>query len=298
MIGKKKAKDVQFVREATEMQFDETGNRKRRHKFGDEEEFEQEQEERRRRAALDKEFKNFAEKIADAGRSEGLSVDIPYRELGFNGVPSRSSVLIQPTTDCLVQLTEPPFTSITLSEIEIVHLERVQFGLRNFDMVVVFKDYNRPPIHINTIPVESLDPVKDWLDGCDIPFSEGPLNLNWATIMKTVTSDPHGFFADGGWAFLSTESDDEEGLEEEEESAFEVSDSELAQSDESSEDESDFDEAASDEMDDEGSEDDLSEEGEDWDELERKAARKDREAAAGMQEEEPKAKKGASKKKR
>ncbi|KAI2474619.1 FACT complex protein [Pyrenophora tritici-repentis] len=289
MLGKKKTKDVQFVREATEMQFDETGNRKRRHKFGDEEEFEQEQEERRRRAALDKEFKNFAEKIADAARNENVSVDIPYRELGFNGVPSRSSVLVQPTTDCLVQLTEPPFTCLTLSEIEIVHLERVQFGLRNFDMVVVFKDYNRPPVHINTIPVESLDPVKDWLDSVDIPFSEGPLNLNWATIMKTVTSDPHQFFADGGWSFLSTETDDEGEGEEEEESAFEVSESELAISDESS-DESDFDENASEEMSDEGSEDEFSE-GESWDELDKKAAKKDKEAAHEDDEDDGKAKK-------
>ncbi|CAE7208385.1 hypothetical protein CFE70_009129 [Pyrenophora teres f. teres 0-1] len=289
MLGKKKTKDVQFVREATEMQFDETGNRKRRHKFGDEEEFEQEQEERRRRAALDKEFKNFAEKIADAARNENVSVDIPYRELGFNGVPSRSSVLVQPTTDCLVQLTEPPFTCLTLSEIEIVHLERVQFGLRNFDMVVVFKDYNRPPVHINTIPVESLDPVKDWLDSVDIPFSEGPLNLNWATIMKTVTSDPHQFFADGGWSFLSTETDDEGDGEEEEESAFEVSESELAISDESSE-ESDFDENASEEMSDEGSEDEFSE-GESWDELDKKAAKKDKEAAHEDDEDDGKAKK-------
>ncbi|KAL1796202.1 hypothetical protein ACET3X_004742 [Alternaria dauci] len=292
MLGKKKTKDVQFVREATEMQFDETGNRKRRHKFGDEEEFEQEQEERRRRAALDKEFKNFAEKIADAARNENVSVDIPYRELGFNGVPSRSSVLVQPTTDCLVQLTEPPFTCLTLSEIEIVHLERVQFGLRNFDMVVVFKDYNRPPVHINTIPVESLDPVKDWLDSVDIPFTEGPLNLNWATIMKTVTSDPHQFFADGGWSFLSNETDDEGDGEEEEESAFEVSESELAISDESSE-ESDFDENASEEMSDEGSEDEFSE-GESWDELDKKAAKKDKEDRAnggGGSEDEGKARK-------
>jgi nucleosome binding factor SPN SPT16 subunit len=289
MLGKKKTKDVQFVREATEMQFDETGNRKRRHKFGDEEEFEQEQEERRRRAALDKEFKSFAEKIADAARNENVSVDIPYRELGFNGVPSRSSVLVQPTTDCLVQLTEPPFTCLTLSEIEIVHLERVQFGLRNFDMVVVFKDYNRPPVHINTIPVESLDPVKDWLDSVDIPFSEGPLNLNWATIMKTVSSDPHQFFADGGWSFLATDTDDEGDGEEEEESAFEVSESELAISDESSE-ESDFDENASEDMSDEGSEEDFSE-GESWDELDKKAARKDKEAAHEDDEDDGKGKK-------
>ena len=126
LIGKKKTKDVQFYREATDMQFDETGTRKRKHRYGDEEEFEAEQEERRRRALLDKEFKNFAEKIADAGRNENVQVDIPFRELGFNGVPARSSVWVQPSTDCLVQLTEPPFLVITLSEIEIVHLERVQ----------------------------------------------------------------------------------------------------------------------------------------------------------------------------
>jgi Xaa-Pro aminopeptidase len=126
MIGKRKTRDIQFYREATEMQFDETGNRRRKHRYGDEEEFEAEQEERRRRAALDREFKAFAEKIADAGKDEGVDVDIPFREIGFTGVPNRSNVLIQPTTDALVQLTEPPFLVVSLNEIEIAHLERVQ----------------------------------------------------------------------------------------------------------------------------------------------------------------------------
>lgn len=132
-------------------------------------------------------------------------------------------------------------------------------------------------MHINTIPVESLEGVKDWLDSVDIPFTEGPLNLNWTTIMKTVTSDPHGFFADGGWSFLAAESDSEDGDESDEESAFELSESELNESDESSEDDSEFDDDASAEA----SEEDLSgeeeSEGEDWDELERKAKKKDRE---------------------
>lgn len=274
IIGKKKTRDVQFYREATEMQFDETGNRKRKHRYGDEEEFEAEQEERRRRAQLDKEFKSFAEKIADAGKNEELNVDMPFRELSFNGVPARSSVTILPTTDCLVQLTEPPFTVVTLNDIEVVHLERVQFGLKNFDMVIVFKDFTKAPAHINTIPVESLDSVKDWLDSVDIPYSEGPLNLNWATIMKTVIADPHQFFADGGWSFLSTESDDEDGSDEEEESAFEASEGDMA-SDESSEDDSEFDEEASAEASDEDVSDEESG-GEDWDEMEKKAKKKDK----------------------
>lgn len=126
MIGKRKTRDVQFYREATDMAFDETGNRKRKHRYGDEEEFEQEQEERRRRAELDRMFKSFAEKISDAGREYNISVDIPFRELSFNGVPHRSNVLMAPATDALVQLTEPPFTVITLDEIEVTHLERIQ----------------------------------------------------------------------------------------------------------------------------------------------------------------------------
>ena len=193
MIGKRKTKDVQFFREATDMQFDETGNRKRKHRFGDEEEFEAEQEERRRRAELDKQFLGFAKKIEDAARDTNLRVDMPFRDLSFHGVPSRSNVIIQPTTDCLIQLTEPPFLVVTLDDIELVHLERVAFGLKNFDMVVIFKDYSRTPQHINTIPMESIDQVKDWLDSVEIPFYEGALNLQWQTIMKTVVADPHEF---------------------------------------------------------------------------------------------------------
>lgn len=274
MIGKRKTRDVQFYREATEMQFDETSNRRRKHRYGDEEEFEAEQEERRRRAALDREFKAFAEKLADNGKDEGVDVDIPFREIGFTGVPNRSNVLIQPTTDALVQLTEPPFLVITLNEIEIAHLERVQFGLKNFDLVFVFKDFHRPPVHINTIPVEALEAVKDWLDSVDIAFTEGPLNLNWSTIMKTVVSDPYGFYADGGWSFLAAESDSEDGSDDEEESAFELSESGLAAADESSEEESDFDDDASADASEEISGDEES--GEDWDELEKKAKKKDR----------------------
>ncbi|TVY40043.1 FACT complex subunit [Lachnellula subtilissima] len=288
LIGKKKTKDVQFYREATDIQFDETGNRKRKYRYGDEEEFEAEQEERRRRADLDRQFKAFAEKIAEAGKNENVDVDVPFRELGFSGVPFRSNVFCQPSTDCLVQLTEPPFMVITLEDIEIAHLERVQFGLKNFDMVFVFKDYHRAPYHINTIPVESLENVKEWLDSVNITFSEGPLNLNWPTIMKTVTADPHQFFLDGGWSFLSNDTDDDDDDEESEESAFEMSDEELAESEQSSDEESDFASDASADASDVS--DDGESEGEDWDELEKKAKRKDRDAGHSDEEEAPKKK--------
>ncbi|CAO1629005.1 unnamed protein product [Parajaminaea phylloscopi] len=280
IIGKKKTRDIQFYREASDVQFDETGNRKRKYRTGDEDELELEQEERRRRAQLNKEFKKFAEAVAES--SDDLTVDTPYRELGFDGVPFRTNVWLAPTNDCLVHLTDAPFTVVTLAEVEIAHLERVQYGLKNFDLVFVFKDFTKPPLHINSIPTQSLDNVKEWLDSVDILVSEGPVNLQWNQILRTIQEDPYDFFVNGGWTFLRS-GDDDSGSEDESEegSAYEDSDA-FAESESESEDE---DESGSNfEDDDDGSDasgsdaglDSDESEGMDWDEMEKKAARADR----------------------
>lgn len=281
LMGKKKIQDVQFYREASDMAVDETSiGRKSQMKFrryGDEDELEQEQEERRKRAALDKEFKYFADAIAEASNGM-LTVESTFRDLGFQGVPSRSAVFCMPTTDCLVQLIEPPFLVINLEEVEICILERVQFGLKNFDMVFVYKDFNKPVTHVNTVPIESLDFLKQWLTDMDIPYTVSSINLNWSTIMKSLQEDPHQFFLDGGWTFLATGSDDEASDASEEE----ISEYEASEEDPSDESAFSDEDAYSEEEDfsDEGSEEvsggDESEEGDDWDELEKKAAKADR----------------------
>ncbi|EPQ58254.1 SPT16-domain-containing protein [Gloeophyllum trabeum ATCC 11539] len=282
MIGKRKAWDVQFFREASDVQFDETGNRKRKYRYGDEDEIEMEQQERKRRQMLNKEFRMFAEKIAEAATAstgDTLEPDIPFRELSFEGVPFRTNVRLQPTTECLVYLSDPPFLVVTLSEIEIASLERVQFGLKQFDLVLIFKDFTKPPLHINSIPSAQLDDVKNWLDSVDIPLSEGPVNLNWGPIMKTINEDPYDFFQQGGWSFLGGatggESDKEESSEEESEYEEEPAESDYS---ESEDEESDYgDSAGSDEG--SGSDFDDDSDGDDWDELERKAAKSDRKRA-------------------
>ncbi len=55
-----------------------------------------------------------------------------------------------------------------------------------------------------------------FLSSCDICYTEGPQTLNWAKIMKTITDDLNGFFLNGGWTFLESESTDtpEEGAPE------------------------------------------------------------------------------------
>ena len=48
-------------------------------------------------------------------RDQNLEFEVPFRELGFHGVPHRSNSFIMPTVNCLVELTEMPFTVLTLS---------------------------------------------------------------------------------------------------------------------------------------------------------------------------------------
>jgi nucleosome binding factor SPN SPT16 subunit len=183
---------------------------------------------------------------------------------------------LQPTTDCLVQLTELPFLVITLSDVEIVHLERINFGLKNFDIVFVFKDFKQPVVHVNSVPVDQLEAVKEWLDSVDICFTEGPVNLSWPQIMKTVNDDPAAFFNEGGWSFLLPTGGEGEEEEEEEISEFEMESSEVARSESESDVSSMGTISESDDYSGSGSGSGEEEsEGEDWDELERKAAEKD-----------------------
>ncbi|KAL0422131.1 UNVERIFIED_CONTAM: FACT complex subunit SPT16 [Sesamum latifolium] len=137
-----------------------------------------------------------------------LEFDQPLRELGFHGVPYKASAFIVPTSSCLVELIETPFLVISLSDIEIVNLERVGLAQKNFDMAIVFKDFKRDVMRIDSIPSTSLDGIKEWLDTTDIKYYESRLNLNWRPILKTIMDDPQQFIEEGGWEFLNLEATD------------------------------------------------------------------------------------------
>lgn len=159
-----------------------------------------------------------------------------------------------------------------------MHFERVQLSLKNFDMVFIFKDYAKKISMVTAIPMTMLDHVKEWLNSCDIKYTEGVQSLNWGKIMKTIVDDPEGFFDSGGWNFLDPESDgeDEDDDDSDEDETFNMSEDEDEASEESDSDE-DFtddsnisDEEYSDELDSDESS------GKDWSDLEAEAAEDDR----------------------
>ncbi|CAD6184168.1 unnamed protein product [Caenorhabditis auriculariae] len=269
MWGKKKYKDVQFYTEVGEI----TTDLGKYHHMQDRDDVHSEQVEREMRRKLNAAFASFTDKVRRLTNDQ-VDFDSPFTDLGFFGVPYRSSCTLRPTSLCLVNLTEwPPFI-VTLSEVELVHFERVSFQLKNFDMVFVFKDYARKTQMVQQIPMNSLDTIKEWLNSCDIRYTEGIQSLNWPKIMKTIVDDPEDFFETGGWKFLDTHSDDE-GAEDESESedSYDPSDSEGSEED-SDEDESEGEQTESE--DEEGSLDSDESEGKEWSDLEEEAARADK----------------------
>lgn len=285
MFGKKKHVDVQFYTEVGEITTD-LGKHQHMH---DRDDLAAEQSERELRDKLKTAFKSFCEKV-ETMTKQSVEFDVPFRELGFPGAPFRSTVLLQPTSGSLVNLTEWPPLVITLEDVELVHFERVQFHLRNFDMIFVFKDYQKKIAMINAIPMNMLDHVKEWLNSCDIHYSEGIQSLNWTKIMKTITDDPVGFIENGGWTFLDPDSEGEDNgndeSEDEEDDAYEPTDSNHEDDEDS---DSEYSEVSEDEEDDESSEDLGSDEesGKDWSDLEREAAEEDREKERYREDEKP-----------
>jgi len=258
-------------------------------RYRDEDGLMEEQQERIRRRRWNEKFLQFVKDLesrisADNNIRNKLEFDIPYRELAFTGVPGKATVDVMPTVHSLVALDDQPPMVLMLAEVEIAVFERVQFGLKNFDLVFVFKDFSRAPSRIDSIPVNFLEPIKHWLNSCDIVFYESQQNLLWKAVMKHINSDVEDFWREGGWSFLSDEAGEGEGGGEagsdaeiiEEESEFEVESDEA----DSEEDDSEEYETASSEEGSSDSDSDASgvsgdESGDDWDALESKALRDD-----------------------
>ncbi|XP_022082378.1 FACT complex subunit SPT16-like [Acanthaster planci] len=272
LFSNKRHVDIQFYTEVGEI----TTDLLKHHNIHDRDDIASEQAERELRHKLKAAFKSFIEKVESITKGD-IEFEVPFRDLGFPGVPHRSTVQLLPTSSCLVNVTEwPPFV-ISLEEVQLVHFERVQFHIKNFDMVFIFKDYTRKTAMVNAVPMNLLDNVKDWLNSCDIKYTEGIQSLNWSKIMKTILDDPEGFFENGGWNFLEPDSDGGEDEDEEsEEDAYEPSGSE-EEVDSNESDSDDYSEES--ESDSDYSEEELGsseESGKDWDELEKEAASADR----------------------
>lgn len=265
MIGKKKCKDVQFITEVVDSSLNLDGARRSAY---DPDELDDEQREREMRKRLNAAFKDFCKKVERVARHYEFNVefDIPYADMGFYGNCHREMVFLQPSVYCLVNLTELPNFVVTLSDVEHVHFERVSRATKNFDMTLIFKNWDIVPRTIVAIELKYFDRIQDWLNDVDITYTEGGLSMNWANVMKEVKLDDR-FYLDtdhegekkpAGWSWLNANADSDEEEEEDDESVYSEEDISSSEEEES-DDDSDFDEEESSEEED--GDDELEEEG-------------------------------------
>eukprot|EP01035_Chromulina_nebulosa_P019212 gene19212-25063_t len=245
MIGKKKQKDLQFFTEV----IDNSLNLDAARRFStDVDELDEEQREREMRRRLNLAFKEFSMKLEKVAEyyDHRLTIDVPYKKVGFFGNPNREMVYIQPTPNCLINLTERPTFLISLGDVEHVHFERVTFGTKNFDLTFIYRNWDIKPRTITSIDLKSKEVIQDWLNLVEIPHTIGTRTMNWVETMNIAkmsgarfyeNTDEDGIKKPPGWTFLSAEDIDND--EDDEEEDAEESDSEYSgESEESEEDES------------------------------------------------------------
>ena len=134
---------------------------------------------------------------------------MPNRSGSFYGNHFKQNSLLQPTNNCLINITEMPFFVCPLEDIEIVCFERVYANSKTFDIIIVMRDYENH-VKINAIPIKDCEKVKDWLDSCDIIFYEQGRTLNWTKFMVTIRRDFKKFVDDGGWMAWDEVDEEEE----------------------------------------------------------------------------------------
>ncbi|KAK2198277.1 bifunctional FACT complex subunit Spt16 [Babesia duncani] len=280
LVGKRKTSDVQFYCEVG-TQVDDLDNRRGR-SYNDPDETLEEMRDRELKRRLNSDFKTF---VSQLQQLSPLKIEVPYRELMFSGVPSKSNVELIPTANCLVHLVEwPPFV-LALDDIEIVSLERIQHGLRNFDMVMIHRDYSKPVKRVDLIPVEYLDVIKQWLNELGIVWYEGKNNLQWTNILNTILEDTASFVENGAFDGFMGDDDEDSVVEDEEDDEYQEEDSEYDEDGDDEDAEEDDDDDGSDYDDESLADEDEEENGEEeeedeeeglsWDELEERARRAD-----------------------
>ena len=162
VINKKDYSHIQFFTEVGLLTEDLNDPRKRT-RGHDYDEFEEEELERQAKEYYNKQFIEFCNYVEKHWKST-LKFDAPFPESGFHGSHAYNNVVILPTSYCFVSLVEHPFLVVAYSDVELVSLERIDNKIKNFDMIVVFKDYTRPVQTITNIPKNKLDMLKVWLE--------------------------------------------------------------------------------------------------------------------------------------
>jgi nucleosome binding factor SPN SPT16 subunit len=268
MIGKRKLEEVQVVAEVLEA-YDDLEKGRRGGDAGDEE---QEERDRKLLIQTNLEFMNFSRAVEG---KFGRSVETGIQKFSFSGVPQREMTVLRGSTRVLWAVTDFPFFTMSVSDIEMAHFERAMQGNKTFDVSFIPTSY-KAAIPVTSIAWSDLGVVKDWCLSANLPYAEHAINVAWPQMLKVIREDKdwEPWDAEGGWRTCMEDDEDEE--DDDDDSSYHESDDEDDDSDSDYSDEEssdlDWDESDSEpETESSGSEDDD----EYWEKMDRKAKDED-----------------------
>ncbi|XP_026387460.1 FACT complex subunit SPT16-like isoform X3 [Papaver somniferum] len=155
-----------------------------------------------------KDLQDFVDKVTNMWDSKPILTNLfESSEYEFHGFfPTKVRAVFALTSRFLVELVETNPIVVKLDEIEIVNL--AQLRPNEIDMTVVFGDFSRDVLEINSIPLESLAEIKHCLNYANVKYYQNERDLNWNEEVKKFRDSPQKFIMEGGWESLNLEAGD------------------------------------------------------------------------------------------
>lgn len=286
MVSRRKTFEIQFYTEVR-AQTEDLSMRRSANAY-DPDEILEEQREEEMKVRLNKVFQDFVVKTQKIPGFK-LKFELPSEDFAISGVYHRANCPIFLCTKSIVSVQEWPPLVVHMDDVEIAVFERVTPATREFDMVLIYKDYSQTPYSITMIPQSGMVDLKTFFGDIKMVWYVLPMNMQWKAVMQEITGDIAKFVENGGfqsWFDTAEDDDDDDAAQEDDGSDFEVSEDcesgdDDMDSDEEPSEESEDDDDDDDDDDDSEFEDEEDEEGKSWDELEREAEEEDRRQQKG-----------------
>ncbi|CAD7953453.1 unnamed protein product [Amoebophrya sp. A25] len=186
IINKKRTRMVQFFCEVLNTTEDLTNGRRQ---AGDER-----MEDERERILVNRinqAFRQFINNTWNLMKEDGtpLTFEYPYQNLKFQGVHHRASVAIMPTVHCFVALQEWPAFCLPYKDIELAVFERFTMDLKEFDLIFILKDYQKPVVKISAIPNREYgERLKQIFTQNGLVYYTYEQQMKWTEVMKEAIS--------------------------------------------------------------------------------------------------------------
>lgn len=88
---------------------------------------------------------------------------------------------------------ESPFFIVSYDEVDIACLERIMPNFKSFDLVFVFKSYEKGWVRIESIDKSHLDKIKQWLTDKEISYYSVTNTLMWKNMLFSINRDLNTF---------------------------------------------------------------------------------------------------------